>query len=418
MASKLFVLTSQAGELLRKKRIPSLLQKMDHKIAALSPLASEAYFELIVPEEKLGKRVLWFNDRPFRDSGGFHPRKLTRSAKWKGFFQDDNPNASLTWQQGNGGRGRLRKTSFQLERPTYDSLTGRYSFALTLLNGSRIPFRRKDEIAITSLSLFIDDARGQASPAEVAGNVVQTAIDGYSAYQTYTSIKAALQTALERLKGKISATAEDEVEGWSKISNSWMEKLDSYIQEIENIKLDSDSSYGDLKAFIQEDDFTQNMVSIFTDSGAGGLSTEEIADQIGDSIDPVDLVDSLRTIVQSQAEAAYDVLSNLYASGGDEAIFTYYTNTFGVRPSEFWTNKEFYSDFTNVVQVQDAALYDTLTNFKEQVQDAQSSGEFVDSGALDSGVADSIASTASDDALIESGEVPELAEFVGEALLA
>ena len=155
MASKLFVLTSQAGELLRKKRIPSLLQKMDHKIAALSPLASEAYFELIVPEEKLGKRVLWFNDRPFRDSGGFHPRKLTRSAKWKGFFQDDNPNASLTWHQGNGGRGRLRKTSFQIGRPTYDSLTGRYSFVLTLLNGSRIPFRRKDEIAITSLCLLM-----------------------------------------------------------------------------------------------------------------------------------------------------------------------------------------------------------------------------------------------------------------------
>ena len=124
MPSKLFVLTSQAGELLRKKRIPSLLQKMDQENAALSPLASEVYFELIVPEKKLGKKVLWFNDRPFRDSGTFRPRKLTRKSKWNDFFKEDNPNASLTWHQGNGAKGRLQKTSFQLERPTYDSLTG------------------------------------------------------------------------------------------------------------------------------------------------------------------------------------------------------------------------------------------------------------------------------------------------------
>ena len=416
MTSKLFVLTSNRGKISKSKRVPVKLRNFVEKERPyLNPLESETIYKLQIPFKKRSQ-ILWFNDKPYRKSGSINQIRLTQKKKWNQLFNNSNPNGSLTWIPQDSSKSQLKRSAFEINRPyLHGSSNGTIIFELKLLEGSHPPLLLKKLASkkLRAFSLFIDDSGeygNNATGLEGVGNIIQGGVSGYAAIQTFTSIKGSLQTALTRLKEIISDKA-NAIEGWSKISDSWMQKLDSYIRDIENIKLDSASDFGDLKAFIQEDKFTQNFVNIFTDSGAGGLSTEDIASKIGDEIDPEELVNSLKTIVQSQAESAYDILSEMYSSGGNQAIFEYYTNTFSVRPSQFWSDKDFFSDFTSVVKSQDPILSNTLSNLKEEVQEAVDAGELTNAGALDEGISD-LASTAADSDLIAADDAPIFGEFL------
>ena len=105
------------------------------------------------------KRVAWFTDRPYRETGSWKPQRLVR--EWKTLFGSTEPNAIAGFSVGD-----IRSmVAFEMFKPRWNNKSNDLSFRLEPLDGrQKDAITGLDKIQLSDISLFIDDTVSNQPP--------------------------------------------------------------------------------------------------------------------------------------------------------------------------------------------------------------------------------------------------------------
>lgn len=347
--------------------------------------------------------VLWFSDRPNRDSGSIAPRKLFRRKHWDLAFGNSNPNAALSYFDDDGTSS---VTAFEMkQRPKRDKITGNFQTKIKLLdNGASL-----DEGSLTKASLFIDP-----SGLDIGTAAADAVGLGFIGYKVYTAGRAWLQRSAlakqqEILDNEVKGLFDDAGSG---LYEQYSKRLFRYIEKLETFKGET-GDWSELKTLIKEDDFTKNIIATYQDAlsdldFANSALKDEIAEALGDG-------------ARVAAMSAHGELQGIYENDGLEGVLNKYNDLFNVEPTEFLTNPELFSDFSTVMKASRGPLAKSVATAKKQIykeleRAGYNIGDASTSGELDSSIASEVSPEIADTVTSEVAGLEEGEFGVGEFL--
>lgn len=339
-------------------------------------------FYLNIADDKLADTV-WFNDRPQRKSGEIPFRRLARKRVWKKLFENNEPNASLSWFD---DEGQDHSLVFVIQKPKYDKITGEYRIKSVPLNDQIVEKNKIDQA-----SLFIDASDASQSKngethshddpstarkiGTISGSVAGGVAAVYGGYKLYSAITAAMQvSAIEQRKeilGKIEDYFSDEVE----LLQAYSRRLKRSFGQIDTFQNAVDG-YDGMIDFMSSNEMGKNIVQAWTSD------FQQVAEQYAlKGADRKFLQQVIQDQVKESMRAATSLMVKTYQDEGAEGIFNFYNNVMDIDQQELMNDPDLFSDFTKVIKAENATLASNMVTSHRSLRTMMTDAGFPTGGA-------------------------------------